>query len=58
MARPATLKRFFAGDPERGRFMSGFFPVMMFGLPAACLAMYRRAARAPQGRRRMLLSLA
>ena len=34
------LKRFFAGDPTAGRFMSGFFPVMMFGLPAACLAMY------------------
>ncbi len=37
------LKRFFAGDPTAGRFMSGFFPVMMFGLPAACLAMYRSA---------------
>ena len=23
--------------------MAGFFPVMMFGLPAACLAMYRNA---------------
>ncbi len=34
------LKRFFAGDPSAGAFMSGFFPVMMFGLPAACLAMY------------------
>ncbi len=34
------LKRFFAGDPNAGAFMSGFFPVMMFGLPAACLAMY------------------
>ena len=29
------LKRFFAGDPSAGAFMSGFFPVMMFGLPAA-----------------------
>jgi len=38
------LKRFFAGDPSAGAFMSGFFPVMMFGLPAACLAMYRSAA--------------
>jgi PTS system N-acetylglucosamine-specific IIC component len=38
------LKRFFAGDPTAGAFMSGFFPVMMFGLPAACLAMYRTAA--------------
>jgi PTS system N-acetylglucosamine-specific IIC component len=38
------LKRFFAGDPTAGAFMSGFFPVMMFGLPGACLAMYRTAA--------------
>jgi PTS system N-acetylglucosamine-specific IIC component len=38
------LKRFFAGDPTAGKFMSGFFPVMMFGLPAACLAMYRAAS--------------
>jgi PTS system N-acetylglucosamine-specific IIC component len=37
------LKRFFAGDPAAGAFMSGFFPVMMFGLPGACLAMYRTA---------------
>ncbi len=35
------LRRYFAGDPSAGTFMSGFFPVMMFGLPAACLAMYR-----------------
>jgi len=37
------LRRFFAGDPSAGAFMAGFFPVMMFGLPAACLAMYRAA---------------
>lgn len=37
------LNRFFAGDPEAGGFMTGFFPVMMFGLPAACYAMYRQA---------------
>jgi PTS system N-acetylglucosamine-specific IIC component len=37
------LRRFFAGDPSAGAFMSGFFPVMMFGLPAACLAMYHAA---------------
>ena len=43
------LKRFFAGDPSAGFFMSGFFPVMMFGLPAACLAMYRCAR--PERRR-------
>ena len=53
------LNRFFAGDPTAGAFMSGFFPVMMFGLPAACLAMYH-AAR-PDRRKAvggMLLSLA
>jgi len=53
------LNRFFAGDPTAGAFMSGFFPVMMFGLPAACLAMYR-AAR-PERRRAaggLLLSMA
>ena len=43
------LKRFFAGDPSAGAFMSGFFPVMMFGLPAACLAMYHTAR--PERRR-------
>jgi PTS system N-acetylglucosamine-specific IIC component len=43
------LNRFFAGDPTAGAFMSGFFPVMMFGLPAACLAMYRAA---PKDRRK------
>ncbi len=37
------LNRFFAGDPSAGAFMSGFFPIMMFGLPAACLAMYHTA---------------
>jgi len=37
------LNRFFAGDPTAGAFMAGFFPVMMFGLPAACLAMYHTA---------------
>jgi PTS system N-acetylglucosamine-specific IIC component len=39
------LHRFFAGDPAAGGFMTGFFPVMMFGLPAACLAMYHEAPR-------------
>ena len=41
--KTGDLNRFFAGDPSAGAFMSGFFPVMMFGLPAACLAMYRSA---------------
>lgn len=53
------LRRFFAGDPGAGAFMSGFFPVMMFGLPAACLAMYHEAR--PERRKvvgGMLFSLA
>lgn len=53
------LKRFFAGDPQAGAFMSGFFPVMMFGLPAACFAMYRTAL--PERRKAvggLLLSMA
>lgn len=37
------LHRFFAGDPTAGGFMTGFYPVMMFGLVAAALAMYTTA---------------
>jgi PTS system N-acetylglucosamine-specific IIC component len=37
------LTRFFHGDPSAGVFMTGFFPVMMFGLPAAALAIYHSA---------------
>ncbi|WP_321872312.1 N-acetylglucosamine-specific PTS transporter subunit IIBC [Burkholderia ubonensis] len=39
------LHRFFAGDPSAGTFMAGFFPIMMFGLPAACLAMLHEAPK-------------
>ncbi len=39
------LGRFFAGDPEAGIFMAGFYPVMMFGLPAAALAIYTTAKK-------------
>ncbi len=57
--KTGDLNRFFAGDPTAGSFMAGYFPVMMFGLPAACLAMYRTARperRAEVGG--MLLSMA
>jgi len=37
------LNRFFAGDPDAGFFMAGFFPIMMFALPAAALAMWQEA---------------
>lgn len=39
------IHRFFAGDPSAGAFMTGFFPVFMFALPAACLAMYHAAPK-------------
>ncbi|MEV0262166.1 PTS transporter subunit EIIC [Streptomyces sp. NPDC050617] len=32
------INRFLAGDPSAGQFTSGFFPIMMFALPAAALA--------------------
>lgn len=37
------LNRFFAGDPTAGVFMTGFFPIMMFALPAAALAIVHEA---------------
>ncbi len=37
------IARFMAGDPTAGIFQAGFFPIMMFGLPAMCLAMYTTA---------------
>jgi PTS system N-acetylglucosamine-specific IIC component len=42
------INRFYAGDGTAGMFMSGFFPIMMFGLPGAACAMYFAA---PQDRR-------
>ncbi|MGW6576736.1 PTS transporter subunit EIIC [Streptomyces sp. NPDC054945] len=53
------LNRFFAGDPEAGLFMTGFFPIMMFGLPAAALAIAHTAR--PERRKAvtgMMVSLA
>lgn len=54
VAVTGDLHRFFAGDPTAGTFMTGFFPIMMFGLPAACLAMYHEA---PKERRAMVFGL-
>ncbi len=53
------LNRFFAGDPSAGLFMTGFFPIMMFGLPAAALAIAHTAR--PERRKAvtgMMVSLA
>ncbi|WNR47107.1 PTS transporter subunit EIIC [Paenibacillus roseipurpureus] len=38
------ISRFFAGDLTAGMFMTGYYPVIMFGLPAAALAMVRSSA--------------
>lgn len=35
--------RYFGGDPNAGAFMASEFPMMLFGLPAAAFAMYKRA---------------
>ncbi|MEU9297672.1 MULTISPECIES: PTS transporter subunit EIIC [unclassified Streptomyces] len=32
------IPMFLAGDPNAGQFLTGFFPIMMFALPAAALA--------------------
>nr|WP_245634576.1 PTS transporter subunit EIIC [Janibacter limosus] len=37
------IPRFLNGDPTAGAFMTGFFPIMMFALPAAALAIYQEA---------------
>jgi PTS system N-acetylglucosamine-specific IIC component len=50
-ATRGDLNRFFAGDTTAGVFMTGFFPIMMFGLPGAALAMYLAA---PADRRKQV----
>ncbi|MFJ5263564.1 PTS transporter subunit EIIC [Streptomyces sp. NPDC088387] len=53
------INMFLAGDPNAGQFTTGFFPIMMFALPAAALAI---AHTAKPGRRKevggMMLSVA
>ncbi|MFI6766904.1 PTS transporter subunit EIIC [Streptomyces sp. NPDC050355] len=39
------INRFLAGDPSAGQFTTGFFPIMMFALPAAALAIAHCAHR-------------
>jgi PTS system N-acetylglucosamine-specific IIC component len=39
------ITRFLHGDPTAGIFTAGFFPIMMFGLPGACLAMIAAAKK-------------
>ncbi|GAA5166785.1 PTS transporter subunit EIIC [Amycolatopsis dongchuanensis] len=37
------INNFFAGDPHAGAFTTGFFPIFMFALPAAALAIWHTA---------------
>lgn len=37
------IHRFFAHDPSAGTFMTGFFPIFMFALPAAAIAIWHTA---------------
>ncbi|HEX2497174.1 MAG TPA: PTS transporter subunit EIIC, partial [Actinomycetes bacterium] len=37
------IARFLSGDPTAGPFMTGYFPIMMFALPAAGLAIWQTA---------------
>ncbi len=46
MVANGDLHRFFAGDPTAGIYMSGFYVVMMFGLPAMALAIYLNTPKA------------
>ncbi|WP_169164901.1 PTS transporter subunit EIIC [Cellulomonas taurus] len=39
------IPRFLAGDPTAGTFTTGFFPIMMFALPAAALAIVHTAKK-------------
>lgn len=47
--------RFLAGDPSAGFFLAGAFPIKLFALPAACLAMYKAALPANRDKVKGLL---
>ena len=49
--KTGDIARFFAGDPTAGTYMTGFFPIMMFGLPAACMAIIATAK--PENRKKV-----
>jgi len=44
------VQRFFAGDPTAGTFSAGFYIIMLFAIPAACLAIIHEAR--PENRKR------
>jgi phosphotransferase system glucose/maltose/N-acetylglucosamine-specific IIC component len=46
--------RYFGGDPAAGLFMAAEYPIMLFGLPAAALAM---TLRAPSAKRKAIAGI-
>ncbi|AKF24038.1 PTS sugar transporter [Sulfurovum lithotrophicum] len=50
------LHRFFAGDPSAGVYMSGFYVVMMFGLPALAYAIYLNTPKAYRAKAAAILA--
>jgi len=53
------IARFLAGDPSAGQFMTGGFPIYMFALPAAAMAIAHTAR--PENRKMvkgMMISVA
>ena len=48
------IARFLHGDPTAGTFMTGFFPIMMFALPAAALAFVHTAK---PGKRKVIMGI-
>lgn len=52
------LNRFLAGDPTAGHFIAGFFPMMIFAVPAIALAFLITARRNRRWRVAILLILA
>lgn len=50
------IPRFLAGDPTAGLFLAMFFVPMMFGLPGACLAIYKTAKEKKKEETKSLMS--
>ena len=50
--------RFFSGDASAGAFMAGFYPITLFGLPAACLAIKNSGKNQVKSKILMMAALA
>jgi PTS system N-acetylglucosamine-specific IIC component len=56
MVANGDLNRFFAGDITAGVYMSGFYIIMMFGLPSMALAIYLTTAKEQKKRVKAILA--